>query len=419
MTSLLGSPRQGSATSAPAAAPARTAARWDTPVTSYYVVAGATFVLLALGLVMVLSSSTVYSLREGDSPVQGFLSQAVFAALALPLMIIASRMPPRLLRALAWPAMIVVTSLQLLLFTPMARGAGGNVAWVNIGGFTFQPSESAKVGLALWLGAVLATKQPLLRQWRHVIVPSLLGIGVILGVTIYSHDLGTALVLICLSAGALFVAGVPMRILAALALGVGSVVAYLAASGTRLDRINALLGLTELDPQGNGLQSRVALEALGTGGIGGVGLGESRTKWGYLPAGHNDFILAIIGEELGLLGTLLVLGLFGVLAAGMTRIVRRHPDPFAKITTGAIAAWLLSQALINIGVVIGVLPVIGLPLPFVSSGGSALVTSLVATGIVLAFARDEPGAREAFSARRGTMRRSLGVLTGRITRRSP
>nr|WP_310650789.1 FtsW/RodA/SpoVE family cell cycle protein [Cellulomonas sp. P24] len=143
----------------------------------------------------------------------------------------------------------------------------------------------------------------------------------------------------------------------------------------------------------------------------GTRLGGSREKWGYLPERHNDFIFAILGEELGLIGTLLVLLLFALLGLAMARIIRRHPDPFVKITTGAIMSWVIGQALLNIAVVIGLAPVIGLPLPLVSSGGSALITTMAALGVVIAFARDEPGAGEALAARSGVVRRSLGVLS--------
>src|SRR5699024_3079692 len=152
------------------------------------------------------------------------------------------------------------------------------------------------------------------------------------------------------------------------------------------------------------------LQGLGTGGWSGVGLGASRAKWLYLPEAHNDYIFAIIGEELGLLGTLVVLALFLALAVGMTRVVKRHPDPFVKIATGGIGAWILGQAAINIGVTINLLPVIGVPLPLISAGGSSLITTLFALAFVIAFARSEPGCAEALASRRFRFRRSLAVL---------
>ena len=185
-------------------------------------------------------------------------------------------------------------------------------------------------------------------------------------------------------------------------------------SDSRIRRITAFFS-DDCDPQKECYQTTRGLYALASGGWTGQGLGESREKWSYLPERHNDFIFAILGEELGLLGTVLVLGLFGVLAVAMTRVIRRHTDPFVQITTAAIAAWVLGQALINIAVVIGLLPVIGVPLPLVSAGGSALITTMVALGVVLSFARNEPGAGEALAARTGVVRRSLAVV-GRSSR---
>jgi cell division protein FtsW len=157
-------------------------------------------------------------------------------------------------------------------------------------------------------------------------------------------------------------------------------------------------------------QTKHGLQALATGGWAGLGLGQSREKWSYLPEAHNDFIFAIIGEELGLIGTLLVLVLIGVLAFAMIRVIARHTDPFAQIVTGGVTAWIVGQALVNMGVVIGLLPVIGVPLPLVSAGGSALITTLVAIGVVISFARTEPGAAEALAARPSVVRRSLAVI---------
>lgn len=390
---------------------------WASPVTSYYLISAVTLVLLALGLVFVLSSSTVFMLRDQSSPLKEFLGQAQFALIGLPLAWLVSRFPVRLLRALAWPAYGVALVMQVLPKVPgFGHGVGGNVAWVSLGPLTFQPAEVGKLALALWLGAVLAAKRHQLAELRHMLVP-LIGAAAMIGLQMLTHDFGTSLVLIALVAGALWVAGVPGRVFAALGVAAVGVAGFMATQGdTRMARIMAIVDPASLDQEGLGYQSRRAMEALGTGGVSGVGVGASRSKWLYLPEAHNDFILAVIGEEIGLLGTLLIVGLFAALMVGLTRVILRHPDPFVKITTAAIAAWLLSQALVNIGVVINVIPVIGLPLPLVSAGGTSLVTTLVAIGVVLAFARDEPGARDALLARRGAVRRSFGVLAGRRSR---
>lgn len=383
-------------------------------VLSYYLIGGATLLLLAIGIVMVLSASSVSSIRENEgNPYVYFLTQAQFAVIGLPLLAVASRIPVAWYRRLAWPAMIGALGLQTLIFTPLARGEKGNTNWVFIPGVgqTVQPSEFLKLGLALWLGIVLTRKAHLLHHWLHVLIPGVLGSALALALVLGGRDLGTAAIMAALVGGAMFVGGVPLRWFAVAAVGAAGVAAYLvAASGNRLARFAAVFG-SDCDQAGACYQSTHGLWGLGTGGISGVGLGASREKWSYLPEAYNDYIFAIIGEELGLLGTLLILGLFTALMVGMARIIRRHPDPFVKITTAGIAVWILGQALVNIGVVIGFFPVIGVPLPLVSAGGSALVATLVAMGVILAFARSEPGATAALRARRSAVRRSIAVLS--------
>src|SRR5690625_7927269 len=211
-------------------------------------------------------------------------------------------------------------------------------------------------------------------------------------------------------AGALFVSGVPMRMFVTAGIIVGAAIAQMAImSANRMHRIGAWLD-DSCDRLGACYQASHGMWGLAEGGVWGLGLGASRQKWQYLPEAHNDFIFAIIGEELGLWGTLLVLLLFAVLGIGMARIIRRHPDPFVKIATGGILAWLLGQMVINIGGVVGLLPIIGVPLPLVSAGGSALVMTMLAIGVVLSFARTEPGAKEALAARGSVVRKTLAVV---------
>ncbi|WP_449385351.1 putative lipid II flippase FtsW [Cellulomonas soli] len=384
---------------------------WNSAVTSYYVLIGATALLLVIGLVMVLSSSSVESLDSGDSPYAVFLNQARYALMGLPVMFVLSRLPVRALRAAAWPALAGAILFQLLVFVPgLGTGTGGNQNWVRIGGFTAQPSEAIKLALALWLGAVLARKQGLLQEWKHALVPAVPVAGLAVGAVLAGHDLGTALVLLLLVGGALFVAGVPLRIFAVAAAAAAAAAALLAkGSDNRMARIMSWLS-DSCDTTSACYQTLHGGYGLATGGWGGLGLGESREKWSYLPEAHNDFIFAILGEELGLIGTLLVLGLFGLLAFAMIRLIGRHPDPFVRITTGAILCWIIGQALVNIAVVIGLAPVIGVPLPLVSAGGSALIMTMAALGVVIAFARSEPGAAQALAARPSVVRRSLAVI---------
>lgn len=384
---------------------------------SYYLIGGATLLLLVIGVVMVLSATTITSIRANDgNPFAEFLSQGRFVLIGVPLALLASRLPVHWYRWLAWPALILSFAMQLLIFTPLARGAGGNTNWVLIPGInqTIQPSEFLKIGVALWLGLYLAAHGGRIREAKYLALPVLV-VGLAVALVLGGHDLGTTLVLVAMAVGAFWIAGVPGWFF-----GVGGLVglvfaaALVVASPSRVARVLDFLGVGGADPTGAGYQSMHGMYGLGTGGIMGVGLGASREKWAYLPAAHNDFIFAILGEELGLLGTLLVLGLFGVLAVGMLRMMRRHPDPFVKITTTAIMCWIIGQALINIGVVIGLLPVIGVPLPLVSAGGSAMIATLLALGILMAFARDEPGAKAALGATRGSVRRSLAVVGSRM-----
>jgi len=390
---------------------------WNSAVTSYYLLTGTTVLLLSLGLVMVLSSSSVDSLAAGHSPYAIALNQGLYALIGLPLLWLASRTPPKVLKRVAWPLLGAAVFAQILVFSPLGVTRNGNRNWLVIAGQSFQPSEAAKIALAIWLGAVLARKRPLLQQWSHVALPMLPVAVLVVGLVLAGHDLGTALILLFVIAGALFVAGVPMRMLVGMGALAGLVVYQLvSASQNRTNRIGSFLS-TNCDIAGACYQTQHGIWGLASGGWWGLGLGASREKWSYLPEAHNDFIFAIIGEELGLLGTLLVLVLFGVMALVITRIVHRHKDPFVKITTGAIGCWLLGQALINIGVVIGLLPVVGVPLPLVSAGGSALITTMLALGILISFARTEPGAAAALAARPGLVRRSLAVVSRSRSRR--
>jgi len=388
---------------------------WNSAVTSYYLLTGATAMLVVLGLVMVLSSSSVESLADDKSPYAEFLKQAQFAIVGVPVMWVMSRMSVATLKRLAWPMLVGAAVLQLLVFTPLGLGAGGNKNWIGVGPVTMQPSEVVKLALALWLGVVLARKQALLRDWKHSVVPVLPVAGAMVGLVLLGHDLGTALILMLLVAGGMFLAGVPLRIFAVAGVAAGATVfGLIATSENRMTRIFSMFS-DSCDVTAECYQTLHGQWGLATGGWWGVGLGASREKWSYLPEAHNDFIFAIIGEELGLVGTLLVLTLFGLLGLAMSRIIRRHPDPFVTITTGAISVWIIGQALINIGVVIGLAPVIGVPLPLVSAGGSALIMTMAAIGVLISFARQEPGAAQALAARPGVVRRSLAVL-GRAER---
>lgn len=381
--------------------------------TSYDLIVGATLVLVFFGLVMVLSASSVDLLQQGNSPYLIAIAQAQYALVGLALFWIASRIPVATYVRLAAPAFAATLLLQLLVFSPLGIGHGGNRNWLAIGPVTGQPAEVLKIGLALWLGMILARRQHRMTDWRQALVPAVPGAAVAIGLVLLGFDVGTAMVMALLVGGALFVAGVPLRVFAvAGTTATGAFLAMAAVSTNRNRRISDWLS-GECDVTAGCYQSLQGTRALASGGWTGAGLGQSRQKWSYLPEAENDFIFAIIGEELGLAGTLLVLSLLAVLGYALFRVIGRHTDPFARITTGGIALWLLGQALVNIGTVIGLAPVIGVPLPLVSAGGSALIATLIALGIVAAFARTEPGAAEALAARPGVLRRSVAVL-GRV-----
>jgi cell division protein FtsW len=402
-----------------AAPPPRTAwaARLQSPLAGYYLVLGSTIALVGLGLVMVLSSSSVESLRELHSSYTIFAKQAMFAAAGLPLAVVAALLPVRVWRALAWPLLLVGVA-ALLLVAVAGHTVNGNQNWVSIAGFSLQPSEAVKLALVVWVAAVLERKRPLFHETVHAVVPVLPVAALLLLLVLAGHDLGTALVLMGLIGALMFTAGVPLRVFAvAGSLAAAAVFALVTTSANRMDRLAHWSGKAS-DPQGTGWQPLHAMWALASGGWWGLGLGESRQKWSWLPEAHNDFIFAIIGEELGLIGTLAVLALFALLAIGLFRIVLATDDVFVKIATGGVLAWVLGQALINIGAVVGLLPVIGVPLPLVSSGGSALMTTLIALGMVLGFARRVPGAAEALASRPSVVARSLAVLPSRTRTRT-
>jgi cell division protein FtsW len=393
--------------------------RLDSPVTSYYVLLGASLLLLLVGLIMVLSASSVTSLKSSGSSFTVFRGQLAFAAVGLPLMLIASRVPVRWWKAMGWPALGLAVAGQMLVFSSLGVSVNGNRNWVELAGLRLQPSEAMKFALVLWGAAVLARKRLLLDQWVHVLVPVLMPAGLVsIGLVLAGHDLGTGLVLLLILGSLLFAAGVPARMfLTAGAAMVAVVSALVVNNENRMARIAGWLGGEGCtDTLNTCYQSIHGKYALADGGWWGVGLGASREKWSWLPEAHNDFIFAIIGEELGLPGAVVVLGLFLLIGWTCLRLATRSQDLFVRLAASAAMTWLLGQMLINVGAVIGMLPVVGVPLPLVSSGGSALVTSMVALGMLMSFARAEPGAAQALRARNGLLRRSMSVLPARSQR---
>ncbi|MFT4008908.1 MAG: putative lipid II flippase FtsW [Nocardioidaceae bacterium] len=376
-------------------------AQLDKPLASYYLLLGAAGLLLTLGLIMVMSSSSIYSYEHYDhDSYRVFLRQLTWVVLALPCAFLASRIPHRVLRWFAWPALLVATVLLVLTQTGMGREVNGNQNWLALGPLLIQPSEIAKLAVILWCADVYAKKESLLGDWKHTLFPVVPVMGTIVALVLVGHDLGTALVLMAIVLGLLWVVGAPAKLFVSAMLIAGTGAFFLAATDS--ERRQRLYSFTDpfKDYGDAGWQASHGIFAMSTGGIFGKGIGASQQKWGALPAAHTDFIFAVLGEELGMLGTLLVLALFLVLAYAGIRVAIRTQDPFVRFMAAGITVWLTAQMMVNIGMVLALLPVIGIPLPLVSYGGSALLPSLVALGLLISFARSEPGARAALRARK-------------------
>jgi cell division protein FtsW len=367
----------------------------ETP--NFFLLLGTTVFLVAFGLVMVLSSSSVESHLESDDFFASFSRQGLYALIGVPFMLVASRMPMTFWKRWAWPAIFVGLGLQLLVFSPLGYEYGGNRNWINFGSFSAQPSELLKLAIIVWIAFILTSKEGLLDDWKHVLIPIGPVAGLAIGLVLIGNDLGTAVIMLSIVLGGLYFAGVRIKFIGvavAVLAFFGLIIAF--ASSSRTDRINAwLYGCTAEQYEGFCWQPTHGTWALASGGIFGVGLGNSKAKWSWLPEADNDYIFAIIGEELGLIGAVVVLVLFIVLAISFVRIIRSSTDAFARIVTAGVGIWIVGQALVNIAVVLGVLPVLGVPLPLISAGGSALISTLLAIGVVLSFAREPAGVDDA------------------------
>ncbi|MFP3462911.1 putative lipid II flippase FtsW [Arthrobacter globiformis] len=357
------------------------------------VILAVVLVLAALGLIEVASASSVESVAAGKNPYDLPLKQAMWTAAGIAIMFGLARLRTRHIRWLAWPLLGAAVVALGLVFTPLGMTVNGNRNWLGFGGFTVQPSEFAKLALIVWAAAVLSRKQALLHQSKHAIVPLLLPTGaIIIGLVAFGHDLGTAMIIMMILAATMFYGGVRMKVFGvAGTAGVALALVLAATSGNRVSRISSWLGAGAADDsEGVGYQALHGQYALASGGWFGVGLGQSRQKWNWIPEAHNDFIFTILGEELGLAGTLLVLVLFTVLGIAVFKVIARTQDTFARIVSSSVITWIIGQAVVNIAMVTGLLPVIGVPLPFISYGGSAMISSLAGVGMILAVTRPQP-----------------------------
>ncbi|PJM73625.1 cell division protein FtsW [Bifidobacterium primatium] len=371
------------------------------PVWCYYGFIISVAALTLFGMMMVFSSSTVDAVASGDSPWSTILSQLLYSGLGLFVGFVLTTLPVKFYRTLSPVMLLIAIFLQLLTLVPgIGSAAGGNVGWIVLGPIRFQPAEILKWSVCIWMpSALLASRSFRLPGWRAYAAP-LGGFVAAFGAVMVGKDLGTAMIVVVIGAVALLCGGFPLRWFFGLGgLGfAGILLLFVTGSSNRMSRILATYGTCSAeDAQSVCYQSIHGTYALASGGFAGVGLGNSREKWNYLPAAHNDFILAIIGEELGFLGTCAVVLGFVVLGWCLINIAIRHQDAYARMVLMCIAVWLTGQALVNISVVVGILPVMGLPMPFVSAGGTALVMCLAASGTAVRMARAQSEIKSAVS----------------------
>lgn len=378
-------------------------------MTSFHLIVAVAALLVTLGLIMVLSASGVHSYDEDGSPWAIFAKQVLWTVVGLFAFYVALRMPVSLMRRLAFPAFaITIVMLVLVLIPGIGKESNGSRGWFVVAGLSMQPSELAKIAFLIWGAHILAARRMERASVREMLFPLVPGAVIALFLIVLQPDLGQTVSLGIILLGLLWYAGLPLRVFLSSLFAVVVAAGILAMSeGYRSDRVNSWLNPGN-DSQGSGYQARQARYALANGGVFGDGLGQGTAKWNYLPNAHNDFIFAIIGEELGFVGALGLLGLFGLFAYAGMRIARRSADPFLRLLTAAATLWVLGQAFINVGYVVGLLPITGLQLPLISAGGTSTATILLVFGIITNAARHEPEAVAALrSGRDDRMNRLL------------
>jgi cell division protein FtsW len=350
---------------------------------NYLLLVATVAVLNVIGGVMVLSASSVSSLTDYGSAWYFFERQVAWTAVAAIAFMVAARIDYHAWRRWTRPLLIVSIVLLLAVLVPgIGIEVAGSRRWLGAGALRFQPTEIAKLALLVYAADLLARRVRDLHDWRRVLRPVLIVLAVIGALVLREPDLDSTIVLLLIATTVLVVGGIRLRHLAvfgSVAVMAGTLLAL--AEPYRRARVFAFLNPSS-GSSSTSYQISQSLIAIGSGGWTGVGLGAGRAKWLFLPNAHTDFIFAIIGEELGLVGCLLVVGLFVAFAVLGTRAAARAPDRFGTLLAAGVTAWVVGQAAINIGAVIGLLPVSGIPLPFVSFGGSALVFTMVAAGIL-------------------------------------
>ena len=370
-------------------------------MTSFHLIIAVAALLTTLGLTMVLSASGVYSYDSDGSPWAVFGKQVLWTFVGLIAFYIALRMPVSVMRRLAFPGFALTIALLVLVLVPgIGKVANGSRGWFVFGGLSMQPSELAKIAFAIWGAHLLASRRLERASLKEMLIPLVPAAVLALFLILLQPDLGQTVSLGIILLGLLWYAGLPLRVFVSSLVAVMVTAAVLAVSeGYRSARVESWLN-PGADAQGSGYQARQARFALANGGIFGDGLGQGTAKWNYLPNAHNDFIFAIIGEELGFIGAVGLLLLFGLFAYTGMRIARRSADPFLRLLTATTTLWILGQVFINVGYVVGLLPVTGLQLPLISAGGTSTATTLLMMGIITNAARHEPEAVAALRAGR-------------------
>ncbi len=384
MTAFTGSVRAHRHRAAPATTRRAAGTRSSTAILLVATVA----VLNVVGVVMVLSASSVASLTDYGSPWYFFLRQLMWTVLGLIAFVFAVRFDYRRWRGLVRPLLVVSVVLLVVVLVPgIGIYVSGSRRWLGAGFLRFQPSEIAKLALLLYAADLVSRRAGELHDWRRVLRPVVLVLAGFALLVMKEPDLGSAMVLALVVLAVLVAGGVRKSHLAIVgAAGITAVTFLALVEPYRRARMLTFLH-PFADSSNAGYQISQSLIALGSGGLTGVGLGAGRAKWNFLPNAHTDFIFAIIGEELGLIGCFLVMALFVAFGVLGTRAALRAPDRFGALIAAGATMWVVGQAVINIGAVVGLLPVTGIPLPFVSFGGSALITTMLATGILVNVAR--------------------------------
>ncbi len=348
--------------------------------------------LLTIGLGAMLSASSVVSLKADIGQFELFTKQVMWVGIGLAALVVTSFVPYRVWQRYALP-LFIATLVGLIVTVVVGSTRGGATRWIVLGPITLQVAEFAKFTSLSLLAAVLTKKDALLGDIRHVLYPVAAILGSVTFLLLAQPDFGNVLLVVCPAFVMLFASRVPMRFVFGLGtLGALAMAALAMSADYRKDR---LLGFLDpfSDARNTGLQAVQSMVALGTGGFFGVGLGQSRARWSWLPNAHTDFIFAIIGEETGFAGATMVITLFALLAVVGISIAYRAPDMYGRLLAIGIVSWLTLQAIVNIGGVVAVLPITGVPLPFISSGGNAMLVNLAAIGVLINITRTSRGAR--------------------------